>query len=378
MAPNLAEMAVTSPRLTQDVLSRVITFANGKGGVGKTSCSANFAALSAAAGWKVLFVDFDAQGDAGDDMGYKNSQANDRGAHMLQVLDANKPLQPVIREVRPNLDVIPMGREMLKTIEDVLAGKRRRGTEFRLMLAEALAPIARDYDLIVIDTPPDRPDVLQLVFGATRWLVIPTKADRSSIGNLRDLAEELKEVRPANPDVEILGVVPYDFDTNAGRIKRNAIEDIQAVLGDAADVFQDSEGEVIFVRSLPRQINEVRLARGDTASGTAVTISGSDLKIRSKVAPGDRADLVVIDPERLDDSLDAYAEDPVEQYGGLSRMVNRNDATVPAVFVGGRQVVRDGVPTELVGTTRTGRFLRFARQTPALPVAKEGEFASVG
>ncbi|MGX9672698.1 N-acyl-D-amino-acid deacylase family protein [Mycobacterium sp. HM-7] len=93
---------------------------------------------------------------------------------------------------------------------------------------------------------------------------------------------------------------------------------------------------------------------------------------------GDRADLVVIDPERLDDSLDAYAEDPVEQYGGLSRMVNRNDATVAAVFVGGQQVVRDGVPTELVGTTRTGRFLRFARQTPALPVAKEGEFASVG
>lgn len=93
---------------------------------------------------------------------------------------------------------------------------------------------------------------------------------------------------------------------------------------------------------------------------------------------GDRADLVVIDPERLDDSLDAYAEDPVEQYGGLSRMVNRNDATVAAVFVSGRQVVRDGVPTDLVGTTRTGRFLRFARQTPALPVAKEGEFASVG
>ena len=43
---------------------------------------------------------------------------------------------------------------------------------------------------------------------------------------------------------------------------------------------------------------------------------------------GDRADLVIIDPERLDASLDDYAEDPVEQYGGLSRMVNRNDDTV--------------------------------------------------
>ena len=55
-----------------------------------------------------------------------------------------------------------------------------------------------------------------------------------------------------------------------------------------------------------------------------------------------------------------------------------NTGRSAAVFVSGRQVVRDGVPTDLVGTTRTGRFLRFARQTPALPVAKEGEFASVG
>ncbi|MDR3661524.1 MAG: amidohydrolase family protein [Mycobacterium sp.] len=92
---------------------------------------------------------------------------------------------------------------------------------------------------------------------------------------------------------------------------------------------------------------------------------------------GDRADVVVIDPERLDDSLDGYAEDRVEHYGGLSRMVNRNDGTVAAVFVGGRMVVQGGVPTDLVGRTRTGRFLRFAHRAPALPVAKEGEFVSV-
>ena len=61
---------------------------------------------------------------------------------------------------------------------------------------------------------------------------------------------------------------------------------------------------------------------------------------------GDRADLVVIDPEHLDASLEEYAESPVEQYGGLSRMVNRNDAAVPAVFVSGRRVVTDGEPTD--------------------------------
>ncbi|RUP02524.1 MAG: hypothetical protein EKK34_23675 [Mycobacterium sp.] len=73
---------------------------------------------------------------------------------------------------------------------------------------------------------------------------------------------------------------------------------------------------------------------------------------------GDWADLVVIDPQRLDDSLDAYHEAKVDAYDGLSRMVNRNDATVEAVFVSGREVFRDGQPTEILGRERTGGFLR--------------------
>ena len=81
---------------------------------------------------------------------------------------------------------------------------------------------------------------------------------------------------------------------------------------------------------------------------------------------GDRADVVVIDPERLDESLDRYAESPVEQYGGLPRMVNRNDDTVVAVLVGGRAVFRDGALTDLVGAQRTGRFLRAAHRVRAL------------
>ena len=91
---------------------------------------------------------------------------------------------------------------------------------------------------------------------------------------------------------------------------------------------------------------------------------------------GDRADLVVVDPARLDSSLDAYAEASVDHYGGLSRMVNRNDETVNAVFVGGRAVFLDGEATDLVGKQRTGRFLRAAHKTPALS-APESELASV-
>ena len=92
---------------------------------------------------------------------------------------------------------------------------------------------------------------------------------------------------------------------------------------------------------------------------------------------GDRADLVIVDPERLDDTLERYAEEPVDQYGGLSRMVNRDDDTVAAVFVGGRAVFLDGNPTPLVGAQRTGRFLRAAHKAPAVR-AQDGVLAHAG
>ncbi len=92
---------------------------------------------------------------------------------------------------------------------------------------------------------------------------------------------------------------------------------------------------------------------------------------------GDRADIVIVDPERLDSALDGYAEQPVDQFGGLSRMVNRNDDTVSAVFVGGRAVFLDGRPTGLVGQQRTGRFLRAAHKAPAVTL-QEGGLARVG
>jgi N-acyl-D-aspartate/D-glutamate deacylase len=73
---------------------------------------------------------------------------------------------------------------------------------------------------------------------------------------------------------------------------------------------------------------------------------------------GDRADIVVINPDKLDESLDAYAEHPVESYGGLSRMVNRNDDTVSSVFVSGQLVFGAGQASPTLGKQRFGQFLR--------------------
>jgi len=80
---------------------------------------------------------------------------------------------------------------------------------------------------------------------------------------------------------------------------------------------------------------------------------------------GERADFVVIDPAGLDASVDGYHEEQVPFYGGLSRMVNRNDAAVVATGVNGSVVYRNGQFREGYGkTVKSGRFLRAGAGQP--------------
>ena len=77
-----------------------------------------------------------------------------------------------------------------------------------------------------------------------------------------------------------------------------------------------------------------------------------------RLAPGARADLVVIAPSRLDDSVEEVHEEPMPGFDGLDRLVRRNDATVRAVMVGGRVAWRGGTPADDLGTSRSyGTFL---------------------
>ena len=79
------------------------------------------------------------------------------------------------------------------------------------------------------------------------------------------------------------------------------------------------------------------------------------------LAPGRRADVVVVDPERLDDSVEAIHEAPMPGFDGLSRLVRRNDDTVRAVLVNGRVAWRGGAPADDLGTSRGyGTFLPYA------------------
>lgn len=221
-----------------NALNRVVAVANGKGGVGKTSVAANVAGLAAVAGWETLLIDLDSQANLGQDLGYAWEGKGDEGAHLVSALVSGAPIEPVLRSVRPNLDVIS-GGSRLDDLDDVISGRQRRGDPSVVMLREALADLAGSYDLVLIDTPPSRKNALvYLALVAARWIVIPTKSDRSSIEGLRKLAEQVVEVRAHNPELEVLGAVLFGAGSTATVVRKHAADDIRGVLGDVAPLFE--------------------------------------------------------------------------------------------------------------------------------------------
>ena len=246
---------------TMTVLHRVIASANGKGGTGKTSTCVNVAGLSAAAGWRTLLVDLDPQGNAGHDLGYAWSGGGDDGDQLLKALVAGEALRPVIKDARPNLDVI-CGGSRLDDLDDVVAGRERRGEDGRTLFKNALAPLARDYDLILVDTPPSRRSALvMLALAAARWIIVPTKSDRASIEGLRRLGEQMVAARSVNPSLEVLGAVLFDIGSSATAIRRNAVQDVTDALGGAAPLFNSvvrhAEQVAVTAREQGRLVHEL-------------------------------------------------------------------------------------------------------------------------
>ncbi|MGL5828951.1 MAG: ParA family protein, partial [Angustibacter sp.] len=88
-----------------NVSDRTIAVVNGKGGVGKTTITANVGGLLASSGHRVLLVDMDPQGNLAEELGYTNSEINDEGLALAQSLAFGAPLTPV-ENIRKGLDVI--------------------------------------------------------------------------------------------------------------------------------------------------------------------------------------------------------------------------------------------------------------------------------
>lgn len=221
-------------------LGHVYCFGNGKGGVGKTTCTCNIGGLAAADGLRVLLVDLNVQGNVAEDLGYVDTDADDEGKGLLTAITLQEAVKP-IRNVRPNLDVVPGGK-LLRRVPGIIGSpiNDKERASAVLTLARILQPIAGEYDLILIDAPPENEHMMQLALGAARWVVVPVKSDKSSRKKgLRALATDYQAMRTYNPYMTLLGVILFATGVNSTVIRKKVREDVEATLGGAAPIFEN-------------------------------------------------------------------------------------------------------------------------------------------
>lgn len=220
-------------------MRRVVAIANGKGGVGKTSLTAGLAGLVSGAGYRVLTVDADPQGNLRRDLGYEASD----GAELAMAIQHGTALTP-LRDVRSHLDCIP-GGPALFDLPATYISRKSRGQDLsglRAALAEIRPdePSHTDYDLVLVDTPPGEPVIQDLVFNAADYLIIPTRSDDASLDGLVAVAERFANARVANPSLTLLGVVLFGVRQGSNRLRDSVRAALEDTLEGVAPVFDTS------------------------------------------------------------------------------------------------------------------------------------------
>lgn len=220
-------------------MRRVVAIANGKGGVGKTSLAAGLAGLISGAGYEVLTVDADPQGNLRRDLGYDSAD----GTNLALAVQHGTELQP-LRQVRSHLDCIP-GGPALFDVPATYISRRSRGEDLTGLRAALAAvrpdqPAHADYDVILVDTPPGEPVIQDLVFNAADYLIIPTRSDEASMDGLVAVAERFAAARITNPGLSLLGVLLFGVRQGSTRLGDSVREALEETLEGVAPVFNTS------------------------------------------------------------------------------------------------------------------------------------------
>jgi chromosome partitioning protein len=209
-----------------DALTKVISIANQKGGVGKTTCSINLGGALAERGYRVLCLDMDPQANLTVGLGISLSDVRQSMADVLS--DDRVALDEVVRETEtPGLWVAPATLELASTEVELFTAIGRE-----MVLRDAISGWAeRQYDVVIIDCPPTLGLLTINSLVASSRVIIPVQTQYYAIKGLTALIKVINTIKlKLNHDLEVLGLLPTFFD---GRtvLAREMLENLRQ-LGD--------------------------------------------------------------------------------------------------------------------------------------------------
>jgi chromosome partitioning protein len=215
--------SVSSPPAAEEqVMAKVIAFANQKGGVAKTTTTLNLGVALKELGHRVLVVDLDPQGNLTMSQGM-NPDAIERS--MFDVLVHRVPISDVIQTVEVDVAVASIDLAGAELALSALIGRERA-------LEKALVEVREKYDFVLLDTPPSLGLLTINAFVAAQGVIVPVQCEYLSLRGLVQLENTLAMVREnLNPNVRVEGIVPTMYD---GRTlhAREAIEILEEHFGD--------------------------------------------------------------------------------------------------------------------------------------------------
>ena len=204
---------------------RIITIANQKGGVGKTTTAINLATALAAIGERVLIVDLDPQGNASTGLGIDRK---DRKLSTYDLLVGNNTIGEVaMPTVVPNLTIAASTMDLLG-VEMEIGRESDRVFKMKKALQH---PDANVFDYVLIDCPPSFNLLTMNALAAAQSVLVPLQCEFFALEGLSQLLETVDQVRrTVNPGLDIQGIVLTMFDSR-NNLAQQVVSDVRKHLG---------------------------------------------------------------------------------------------------------------------------------------------------